>query len=286
MTPIHEKTHIGSVTLKVRNLEKLVTFYTETIGLQVLTKRKSIVELTADGKTPLIILEGNPELRARPIKSAGLYHLALLVPSRTDLANVLYHFIETNTHLQGASNHRFSEAIYLQDPENNGIEIYRDVNREDWRRDERGKLPAVSEPLDVQSLLAERDTKTWNRLPENTVMGHVHLNVLNIAEAETFYMNILGFEEQTRMGNHALFISAGGYHHHIAVNIWNGRDGQSNRDDVTGLLHYEIIVPSLLEVEKVLGALEREQVPYHIESQTILLKDPSGNGIVIKAEQR
>ncbi|WP_137791638.1 VOC family protein [Bacillus sp. E(2018)] len=285
MTPIHEKTHIGSVTLKVRNLEKLAAFYTETIGLEILSKGETSVTLTADGKTPLIILEGNPVLHQRPMKSAGLYHLALLVPSRTDLANVLSHFIETNTHLLGASNHRFSEAIYLQDPENNGIEIYRDVDREDWRRDERGKLPAVSEPLDVQSLLAERDTKTWSRLPENTVMGHVHLNVLNIAEAETFYMNILGFEEQTRIGDHALFISAGGYHHHIAVNIWNGRDGDSNRDDVTGLLHYEIIVPSLLEVKKVLSALEREQVPYHIESETILLKDPSGNGIVIKAEQ-
>jgi catechol 2,3-dioxygenase len=286
MMPIHKESHIGSVTLQVKNLEKLVTFYTETIGLQILSKRETSVKLTADGKTPILILKGNPELQQRPVKSAGLYHLALLVPSRKDLANVLYHFVETNTQLLGASNHRFSEAIYLQDPENNGIEIYRDVDRKDWVRDERGKLPAVSEPLDVQSLLAERDIKTWSRLPENTVMGHVHLNVLNIAEAENFYMNVLGFEEQTRMGNHALFISAGGYHHHIAVNIWNGIDGESNRDDVTGLLHYEIIVPSMLEVEKVLSALESEQVPYHIESENILLKDPSGNGVMIKAEQR
>ncbi|MET3727132.1 catechol 2,3-dioxygenase [Fictibacillus halophilus] len=285
MSPIHEETHIGSVSLKVKNLEKLVHFYTETIGLQILTKRKTSVELTADGITPLIILESNPELHQRPMKSAGLYHLALLVPTRKDLANVLYHFIETNTQLLGASNHKFSEAIYLQDPENNGIEIYRDVDREDWVRDERGKLPAVSEPLDVQSLLAERDSKSWSRLPENTVMGHVHLNVIHIGEAENFYMNVLGFEEQTRMGNHALFISAGGYHHHIAVNIWNGRDAVSNQEDVTGLLHYEIIVPSRLEVEKVLSALEREKVPYHIESENILLKDPSGNGIVIKARK-
>lgn len=282
MMPIHKETHIGSVSLKVRNLENLVTFYTETIGLQVLTKRKSIVELTADGKTPLIILEGNPELRARPIKSAGLYHLALLVPTRKDLANTLHHLIETSAPLIGASNHKFSEAIYLQDPENNGIEIYRDVDRKDWVRDERGKLPAVSEPLDVQSLLAERDLNPWSRLPENTVMGHVHLNVVNIAEAENFYRNVLGFEEQTRMGNHALFISAGGYHHHIAVNIWNGSDAASNREDVTGLLHYEIIVPSSVEVEKVLSALEREHIPYDIESENIRVKDPAGNGVVIR----
>ncbi|MED1862327.1 VOC family protein [Fictibacillus nanhaiensis] len=286
MTPIHKDTQIGSVSLKVRNLENLVTFYTETIGLQILTKRKSSVELTADGKTPLIILEGNPELRHRPIKSAGLYHLALLVPTRKDLANTLHHLMETKAPLIGASHHKFSEAIYLQDPENNGIEIYRDVDRKDWVRDERGKLPAVSEPLDVQSLLAEREPKSFSRLPENTVMGHIHLNVVNIAEAENFYRNVLGFEEQTRIGNHALFISAGGYHHHIAVNIWNGSDSLSNREDVTGLLRYEIIVPSKLEVEKVLNALDREQVPYDIELENILLKDPSGNGVMIRAKQR
>ncbi|MQR94911.1 VOC family protein [Fictibacillus phosphorivorans] len=283
MTPIHKETHIGSVTLKVRNLENLVSFYTETIGLQILSKQETRVELTANGKTPLIVLEGNQDLHKRPMKSAGLYHLALLVPTRKDLANVLYHFIETKTQLLGASNHKFSEAIYLQDPENNGIEIYRDVDRQDWVRDERGKLPAVSEPLDVQSLLAERDSKTWTRLLENTVMGHVHLNVVNIAEAENFYMNVLGFEEQTRIGNHALFISAGGYHHHIAVNIWNGPDAEQSRENVTGLLHYEIVVPSMLEIKKVLSALEHEQVPYHIESENIRLKDPAGNGVVIKA---
>ncbi|KZE64329.1 hypothetical protein AWM68_14685 [Fictibacillus phosphorivorans] len=282
MTPIHKDTHIGSVTLKVRNLEKSVRFYTETIGLRLLTKSQSVAELTADGKTPLIILEGNSALQQRPVKSAGLYHLALLVPTRKDLANILYHFIETNTQLLGASDHKFSEAIYLQDPENNGIEVYRDVDRTEWVRDERGKLPAVSEPLDVQGLLNERETNAWNGIPQNTVMGHVHLNVVSVQEAEHFYVNVLGFEEQTRMAHHALFISAGGYHHHIALNIWNGPNTVAAPDDATGLLQYEIIVPGKQELQKLISALEQDEIPYIVEGDRISLKDPAGNGVVIK----
>lgn len=282
MTPIHKDTHIGSVTLKVRNLEKSVRFYTETIGLRLLTKSHSVAELTADGKTPLIILEGNSALQQRPVKSAGLYHLALLVPTRKDLANILYHFIETNTQLLGASDHKFSEAIYLQDPENNGIEVYRDVDRTEWVRDERGKLPAVSEPLDVQGLLNERETNAWNGLPPNTVMGHVHLNVVSVQEAEHFYVKVLGFEEQTRMAHHALFISAGGYHHHIALNIWNGPNTVAAPDDATGLLQYEIIVPGKQELQKLINALEQDETPYIVEGDRIFLKDPAGNGVVIK----
>ncbi|MDM5315161.1 VOC family protein [Fictibacillus sp. b24] len=282
MRPIHKDTHIGCVTLKVRNFENSVRFYTETIGLKILTKTQSVAELTADGKTPLVILEGNSKLQQRPVKSAGLYHLALLVPSRKDLANILYHFIETNTQLAGASNHKFSEAIYIQDPENNGIEVYRDVDRTEWVRDERGKLPAVSEPLDVQDLLKERETNAWNGLPKNTVMGHVHLNVVNIQEAEHFYVNVLGFEEQTRMAHHALFISAGGYHHHIALNIWNGPNAVPAPDDATGLLQYEIIVPGKEELQKLISALETDEIPYIVEGDRVTLKDPAGNGVVIK----
>ncbi|MCM3718304.1 VOC family protein [Fictibacillus phosphorivorans] len=282
MKPIHKDTHIGNVTLKVRDLEKLIQFYTETIGLKLLTRTNSAAQLTADGKTPLLTLEGDPTLKQRPVRSAGLYHLALLVPTRKDLANVLQYFIQAGTRLAGASNHQFSEAIYLQDPENNGIEIYRDVDRKDWVRDEKGKLPAISEPLDLQSLLHESDNKKWKGLPERTVMGHVHLNVTNIPEAEAFYMNVLGFEEQTRMAHHALFISAGGYHHHIALNIWNGPDAIPTPMDATGLLHYEIVVPSAEVFVDLKHSFEEHDIPYRAESNRIFVKDPAGNGIVIK----
>lgn len=282
MKPIHKETHIGNVTLKVRDLEKLIQFYTETIGLKILTRSDSAVQLTADGIKPLLTLEGNPMLEQRPVRSAGLYHLALLVPTRKDLANVLQHFIQTDTRLVGASNHKFSEAIYLQDPENNGIEVYRDVDRKDWVRDEKGKLPAVSEPLDVQGLLDEADNNKWNGLPEKTVMGHVHLNVTNIHEAEEFYINVLGFEEQTRMAHHALFISAGGYHHHIALNIWNGPNAIPSPIDATGLLHYEIVVPSAEVLDDFKNSLQQHNIAFIDESNRIFVKDPAGNGIIIK----
>lgn len=282
MKPIHKETHIGNVTLKVRDLEKLIQFYTETIGLKILTRSDSAVQLTADGIKPLLTLEGNPMLEQRPVRSAGLYHLALLVPKRKDLANFLQHFIQTDTRLVGASNHKFSEAIYLQDPENNGIEVYRDVDRKDWVRDEKGKLPAVSEPLDVQGLLDEADNNKWNGLPEKTVMGHVHLNVTNIHEAEEFYINVLGFEEQTRMAHHALFISAGGYHHHIALNIWNGPNAIPSPIDATGLLHYEIVVPSAEVLDNFKNSLQQHNIAFIDESNRIFVKDPAGNGIIIK----
>lgn len=282
MKPIHKDTHIGNVTLKVRDLEKLIQFYTKTIGLKILTRSDSAAQLTADGIKPLLTLEGNPELEQRPVRSAGLYHLALLVPTRKDLAYVLQHFIQTDTRLAGASNHKFSEAIYLQDPENNGIEVYRDVDRKDWIRDEKGKLPAVSEPLDVQGLLDEADNKKWNGLPEKTVMGHVHLNVTNIPEAEEFYMNVLGFEEQTRMDHHALFISAGGYHHHIALNIWNGPNAIPSPIDATGLLHYEIVVPSAEVLDDLKNSLQEHNIAFIAEPNRLFVKDPAGNGVVIK----
>jgi catechol 2,3-dioxygenase len=282
MKPIHKDTHIGNVTLKVRDLDKLIQFYTETIGLKILTRSDSAAQLSADGVMPLLTLEGNPSLEQRPVRSAGLYHLALLVPARKDLANVLQHFIQTETRLAGASNHKFSEAIYLQDPENNGIEVYRDVDRKDWVRDEKGKLPAVSEPLDVQDLLDEADNNKWNGLPEKTVMGHVHLNVTNIPEAEEFYMDVLGFEEQTRMAHHALFISAGGYHHHIALNIWNGPNAIPSPIDATGLLHYEIVVPSAEVLDDFKNSLEQHNIAFIAEPNRIFVKDPAGNGIIIK----
>jgi catechol 2,3-dioxygenase len=283
MTLIHKDTHIGSVTLKVRDLEKLIQFYTETIGLKVLSVSNTTAQLTVDGKTPLIILEGNPNLQQRPVKSAGLYHLALLVPTRNNLANVLQHFIRTNTRLAGASNHRFSEAIYLQDPENNGIEIYRDIDRKEWVRDERGKLPAVSEPLDVQGLLEEAaEIEKWSGLPNGTVMGHVHLNVIDIPKAEHFYVEVLGFEEQTRMANHALFISAGGYHHHIALNIWNGPHAIPAPTQATGLLKYEILVPIREEQQKIKENLLQHHISFEAEGDNIIVTDPSGNRIVIK----
>jgi catechol 2,3-dioxygenase len=282
MKPIHKDTHIGNVTLKIRDLEKLIKFYTETIGLKVLTKSDSTAQLTADGTTPLLTLEGSPKLKQRPVRSAGLYHLALLVPTRKDLANVLQHFFNSNTRLAGASNHKFSEAIYLQDPENNGIEVYRDVDRKLWVRDEKGKLPPVSEPLDVDGLLEEADNKMWNGLPEKSVMGHVHLNVINIPEAEEFYVNVLGFEEQTRITNHALFISAGGYHHHIALNTWNGPNAIPSPVDAAGLLHYEIVVPSEEILETIKQDLLQKTIAFTSESDHVYVKDPSGNGIVLK----
>ncbi|WNB92765.1 VOC family protein [Bacillus sp. NEB1478] len=282
MTTIHKDTHIGSVTLKVRDLDKLVRYYTETIGLKILTKSSEKAVLTADGFTPLLILEGDTALEQRPVRSAGLYHLALLVPTRKDLANVLQHFIESETRMAGASNHLFSEALYLQDPENNGIEIYRDVNREDWIRDEEGKLPAASEPLDVHGLLAEAESQTWNGLPEKTVMGHVHLNVVNIPEAEHFYVKVLGFEEQTRMAHHALFISAGGYHHHIAMNIWNGPNAIPAPKEATGLLNFEIVLPSADEVRKMKQTLQKNDISFTEQAEQISVTDPAGNGIIIK----
>ncbi|WP_323744651.1 VOC family protein [Thermaerobacillus caldiproteolyticus] len=282
---IHPATTIGHVHLIVSNLSRSIRFYCEMIGFQILKQERSIVTLTVDGITPLLVLEEQADAVLKPRGTTGLYHFAILVPDRASLARSLLHLLQKGYPLQGASDHQFSEAVYLADPDGNGIEIYADRPKNEWERTENGEYKGVTKPLDVNGLLAEVGNTPWSGLPSGTRIGHVHLHVANIQEADEFYRNGLGFEATIRMENHALFVSAGGYHHHIGLNTWAGIGAPKPPENAVGLRLFSILLPNQNELKKVAEQLKNIGVTFELAKQTIFVKDPSGNQIQLKVKE-
>ena len=272
-------THWDSVRLAVADLGRSLAFYTEQLGLAVHAQSGSHARLGAPG-APFLILEEEPGVW--PVRRVtGLFHFAVLVPSRASLAGSLHRLLETHTPLQGASDHLVSEALYLGDPDGNGIEIYRDRPREEWRW-ENGEIAMATEPLDLQALNDEA-REPWSGLPLGTVLGHVHLHVARIPAAETFYRGVVGFDLTTRFGPTASFLSAGGYHHHLAVNTWAGLDAPRPPEGAAGLRESVLALPSASDVDGVRLRAEAAGVPAHVDARGLTLEDPSGNVLRIVA---
>src|SRR3954471_9985156 len=189
-------TAVGPVRLTVTDPDRAQAFYERTIGLRPLEERDSAVRLGPEGGMPLVELVSEPDAPPRPGGTTGLFHQAILLPTRADLAQALHRVIDAGWRLTGASDHLVSEALYLDDPEGNGIELYRDRPREQWRRNERGELAMATLPLDLQDLLsaAPDDDTADDGMPAGTTLGHVHLQVSDLAAAEAFYAGALGFE--------------------------------------------------------------------------------------------
>ena len=219
---IHPDTGIGMVKLRVGSLKRSIAFYREVVGLTLLREGGGRAELPAGGPAPLLELVEIPGALLRPPRSgAGLYHFALLVPDRKSLGLTLRHLIGTGIHI-GHSDHLVSEALYIADPDNNGIEIYRDRPRAEWMRNEAGDYRMAVDPIDWDGLLRESGEDAWKGLPEGTVIGHIHLHVSDLAATRHFYCDLLGFDVRARIGYSALFVSAGGYHLHSGLNTWAG----------------------------------------------------------------
>ncbi|MCO6450335.1 MAG: VOC family protein [Caldilineales bacterium] len=277
-----DSTHIGSVHLTAADLSKLKAFYIDALGFrELVSDAAGIAVLGADGQTPLLVLHAAPNAIRKPPRTTGLYHFAILFPDRRSLAVALRHLLEIHYPLQGASDHLVSEAIYLADPEGNGIEIYTDRPRDQWPR-LGDTIQMATEPLDAQGLMAELETPGTNdaALPEGTIIGHIHLHVDQIESARRFYCDVLGFDLVTRYGPSALFVSAGGYHHHIGLNTWAGVGAPPPPENSSGLRYYDILVPdadALLTVER---RLAEAGVRFNHETENGLhLKDPAGTGI-------
>lgn len=266
--------------LTVRDLDRQVEYYERRIGLRV-RSRDGAVQLGAGGEALLALWE-NPR-GTRPRRATGLFHFAILLPSRPCLARTLAHLIRTETPIAGAADHDVSEALYLSDPEGNGIEIYRDRPREEWPREGGGYRMGV-EPLDGAGLLAEaRDAPDRGGvLPPETRIGHIHLHVRAIDEARQFYAGALGFQETARMGTSALFVSAGGYHHHVGLNTWNGVGAPAPPAGSQGLRRYEIVLPDEAEVERVASRLRDAGIATERGDEGLETADPSGNRIVLR----
>ncbi|HEY2493834.1 MAG TPA: VOC family protein [Paenibacillus sp.] len=279
--PLNQATTIGYVQLKVKDLKRSITFYEEVIGLRILTQEAGTASLTVDGIHPLLVLEQHPDAEAKPRHSTGLYHFAILVPDRRSLGQSLLHMIESKYPLGGASDHQFSEAVYLSDPDGNGIEIYADRPREQWARDSSGQFASMSDPMDVQGVIDEAGEHVWNGLPLGTVIGHVHLHVANIQKSKEFYVDILGFDATIYYGDQALFVSAGGYHHHIGLNTWAGAGAPTPPEGSVGLKFFTIVVPNEEELKGMENELKSAGISTERVHGGVFVKDPSGNGIVI-----
>lgn len=267
---------LGYVTLLVQSLEIQRAFYQDMFDLHVLDERSNRLVLSADNVHPLIVLQAGENVVKKPGHTTGLYHLALLVPTRADLAYVIAKLIQKGIRFDGASDHLFSEAFYLKDPEGNGIEIYRDRPRNDWPRTASGELVSASDPIDFQGIMSLQDeNREWTGFPEKTILGHMHLHVSQLKEADTFYKDVLGLAEITRFHESALFMSTGGYHHHIAANIWQGVGAALPPENATGLVEYSLILSSEKESQRLLTHLAEKNMEITQEGKGFSILDPN-----------
>ncbi|HKP54605.1 MAG TPA: VOC family protein [Chloroflexia bacterium] len=284
-TSIHPDTQLGIVALTVKDLARSRDFYQDVLGFEVLQEGKGEAMLGAGG-APLLSLHEEPDAGPAPTNVTGLtglYHFAILVPTRADLARSLLHLVESGYPLGGASDHLVSEALYLSDPDNNGIEIYRDRPRDQWPS-KNGQLQMASDPLDLRALIAEAqaDTRPWEGLAAGTRLGHMHLQVADIPQARDFYHGALGFDvifDLERMG--ALFVSAGGYHHHLGLNTWHSRGGRPAPEGSAGLRYFTVHLPDEEALAQVLARLDAAGVPYQQESGGVVVDDPWRNSILL-----
>jgi catechol 2,3-dioxygenase len=280
---IHPNTEIGQIHLKVSQLERSIQFYREVVGFELLQKVGNTAELTVDGKNRLLVLEEIPNAVIVPRRNTtGLYHFAILVPTREDLSLSLRNLLHHQIHV-GQGDHLVSEALYITDPDNNGIEIYADRPRSTWKWDGQKQVIMATDPIEWQSLLDEAGEQTWNKLSSETIIGHVHLHVADLQKAEQFYCQTLGFEITAKMGDMALFISAGGYHHHIGLNTWAGVGAPPPPPDAVGLRYYSIIIPNTNELETILTNLQNAGIPVEQQDGGWLVQDPSKNAILLVA---
>ncbi len=276
----HQQPHlfVSQVGINVENIERSLNFYQNTIGFQVLEQSAKRAVLTADGHTPLLSIEQPDHVLPKQHRTTGLYHFALLLPNRSELGKTLLHFIQMGYPLQGASDHLVSEAIYLTDPDGNGIEIYSDRPASTWNWDNTSVMMST-EPLDAESLLAAGKGAPWDGLPTGTLMGHLHLHVSELPKTEEFYIKGLGFEVVNRYGEQALFISSGGYHHHIGLNTWNGIGAPSPLQNSVGIASYSLVFPNVAAREKVIMRLQGIGAFVKEEKGVFITEDPSKNRI-------
>lgn len=272
-------TTFGAATLRVTDLARALRFYHGILGLKVFESSDTGAAL--GGGKPFLRLEGDPEAVPHPVYSTGLYHLAILLPSRRALAEAVVRLVQANYLLQGTADHGVSEAYYLTDPDANGLELYCDRPRSAWRY-RNGRVEMGTEALDEPALFRtlRRGQPVPEAVPADTRLGHLHLKVHRIDVAEAFYGGVLGFEETLRMPG-ALFMSVGGYHHHLGFNTWQSAGAARPPAKAVGLRRFSLLVPAsgLLALEARLG---RRGVAYRREGEAFLVEDPWGQVLELR----
>jgi catechol 2,3-dioxygenase len=278
-----EGTRPGPVRLQIADLARSLAFYQQTLGLRVIERDGSRAVLGAVGADPPLVelRERRGARRVPRIGRLGLYHFAILLPDRASLGRLVRHLAETGARA-GAADHLVSESLYLQDPDNLGIEVYADRPRATWRRVGR-ELMMATDPLDLDGLVRAAGETRWAGMPSGTVMGHVHLHVGDLAAAARFYADGLGFDKTVWQYPGALFLGAGGYHHHLGTNTWAGSGAGPPADDDAQLLEWTLTLPQERDVQAAARSLA--QAGYSAEpggapgEAALAFRDPWGTRV-------
>ncbi|UJA20381.1 hypothetical protein HJD18_09285 [Thermoleophilia bacterium SCSIO 60948] len=268
---------LGPVELLVSDLGRTVDFYTRVLGLDVHGRAGDVAAL-GSGEDDVLILRELPEAKPQGAH-AGLFHVALLYPSRLELARVATRIAESETPVSGLSDHGTHEAIYLSDPDGIGLELAADRPRSEWPDPFFSAGPA---PLDTRGLLAMTRGETVPARAEGVLVGHVHLHVADVAEAMRFYRDVIGFEETADLGQ-AGFVAFGGYHHHVAFNVWRGEGVPPAPDDAVGMHHFTLELPNAGELEALEARIADAGIEVEDDVRGRLVRDPSGNALLIES---
>jgi catechol 2,3-dioxygenase len=274
---------LGPVRLEIADLARSIGYYESVIGLRVLDRSGNNASLgTFDEDKILVELNEVRGAREHPYnRRLGLYHFAILLPSRGDLGRFVAHLAHINAYA-GQADHFVSEAFYLRDPDGLGIEVYRDRPRSEWPV-VNGKLEMGLDPVDMDSLLASTEGKKWEGAPAGTVIGHVHLHVGDLTEGEKFFHRALGFDTTASLPS-ALFLSAGGYHHHLGTNGWAGQGPQPKEGDAR-LLEWIIDLPEQSGVDAAAKSVRGAGYATTSDGADVLITDPWNTRFRIRAER-
>jgi len=273
--------YIDQSHLVVTDLGLVSGFYQSMLGLKVIEKTAS-GEVLGVGDLPLLTLTTAKDAAIAPRNAAGLFHTAFLMPNRVELARWLRHAAHNNVVLDGASDHLVSEAIYLSDPEGNGIEIYADRPHEQWKFHQDGMVEMATLRLDLQALYNSAPDERWDGMAAGTAIGHLHLQVGDIPQADAFYHDVLGLKLMARYPG-ASFFATGGYHHHLAANIWNSRGATARAGNMTGLSDYKVRFNDKATLDAAVSKLDALEIKSEKRDGGVFLKDPWGIGLTLSA---
>ncbi|MCL6649294.1 MAG: VOC family protein [Chloroflexi bacterium] len=277
--PLPATTGIGPVALTVADLARSLSFYEDILGLRRWEERAGAVVL-GSARAPLLEIVEHPGARPKPPGTTGLYHVALLLPSRRDLGRLLRHLLERGYPLAGAADHLVSEAVYLADPDRNGLELSCDRPPEQWPR-VNGRLRMASDPLDLPGVLAAAEEAPWEGIAPETRVGHLHLQVGDLTLARRWYVDRIGFRITAELPG-ALFLAAGSYHHHLGLNTWTSEHGPPPPGDTAGLRWFTLQVPEATAREALARRLSEAGVALRWEGDAFWVQDPWGHQLVVR----
>ncbi|MCG1009423.1 VOC family protein [Salinicoccus sp. ID82-1] len=272
-------TYVSHVKINVSDMQAALNFYTGLLGFSILEQNGNEVHLTADGKTSFLSLTV-PEHPIEKKKTTGLYHFAILLQNRSELAALLVHLLQNDLEV-GAADHNVSEAIYVDDPDGNGIEFYCDRSPDQWTW-ARNHVVMTTDPLNFEDMATTMAPgQKWEKMPESAIMGHLHLHVSSLAPATNFYTECLGLSVVSHIHGKAVFMSTGKYHHHIAINVWNGTDAPQPEPGSVGLDTFTLSYPDQDALDAAVERLRKMKYEVSTADQMVTSIDPSGNRVIM-----